>query len=178
MYYLWSLRIHIVSITGKKKLIKWTKVTPMKHFIWFTAKTNLMLMHTATVNTFIFVGTIFRGFYKMHWSPGSWIGGFKHYKQKSMRKLYFVKFNFRNFIQPRNHANLNPTINNEFKVVVTKRENKRRRILFSCLTVQLNVLIIWCLYADFKHLGDQNHREKSCYVVSEFIALSLLVGIC
>jgi hypothetical protein len=25
------------------------------------------------------------------------------------------------------------------------------------------------LYADFKHLGDQNHREKSCYVASEFI---------
>jgi hypothetical protein len=43
---------------------------------------------------------------------------------------------------------------------------------------QLNVLIIWCLYADFKHLGDQNHRKKSCYVASEFIALSLLVGIC
>jgi hypothetical protein len=34
------------------------------------------------------------------------------------------------------------------------------------------------LYADFKHLSDQNHREKSCYVASEFIALSLLVGIC
>jgi hypothetical protein len=43
---------------------------------------------------------------------------------------------------------------------------------------QLNVLIIWCLFADFKHLGDQNHREKSCYVANEFIALSLLVGIC
>jgi hypothetical protein len=37
---------------------------------------------------------------------------------------------------------------------------------------------LWCMYADFKHLGDQNHREKSCYVASEFIALSLLVGIC
>jgi hypothetical protein len=34
------------------------------------------------------------------------------------------------------------------------------------------------LYADFKHLGEQNHREKSCYVASEFIALSLLVGNC
>jgi hypothetical protein len=34
------------------------------------------------------------------------------------------------------------------------------------------------LYADFKHLGDQNHRDKSCYVASEFIATSLLVGIC
>jgi hypothetical protein len=34
------------------------------------------------------------------------------------------------------------------------------------------------LYVDFKHLGDQNHREKSCHVASEFIALSLLVGIC
>ena len=41
----------------------------------------------------------------------------------------------------------------------------------------MNILIIWCLYADFKHLGGQNHREKSCYVASEFIALSLLVGI-
>ena len=29
-----------------------------------------------------------------------------------------------------------------------------------------------------KHLGDQNHREKSCYVTSEYIALSLLVGMC
>ena len=28
------------------------------------------------------------------------------------------------------------------------------------------------MYADFKHLGDQNQREKSCYVASEFIALS------
>jgi hypothetical protein len=34
------------------------------------------------------------------------------------------------------------------------------------------------LYADFKHLGDHNHREKSCYVASEFIALNQLVGIC
>ena len=42
----------------------------------------------------------------------------------------------------------------------------------------MNVLIIWCLCADFKHIGDQNHREKSCYVASESIALSLLVGIC
>jgi hypothetical protein len=33
------------------------------------------------------------------------------------------------------------------------------------------------LYADFKHLGYQNHREKSCYGASELIALSLLVGI-
>jgi hypothetical protein len=31
---------------------------------------------------------------------------------------------------------------------------------------------------DFKHLGDQTHREKNCYMASEFIALSLLVGIC
>jgi hypothetical protein len=40
---------------------------------------------------------------------------------------------------------------------------------------QLNVLIIWCLYADFMHLGDQNHREKSCYVATELIALSFLL---
>ena len=30
------------------------------------------------------------------------------------------------------------------------------------------------MHADFKHLGDQNHREKNWYVASEFIALSLL----
>ena len=30
------------------------------------------------------------------------------------------------------------------------------------------------MYADFKHLGDQNHREKSCYVAREFIALCWL----
>ena len=41
----------------------------------------------------------------------------------------------------------------------------------------MNVLII-CLYADFKYLGDQNDREKSCYEASKFIAPSLLVGIC
>ena len=34
------------------------------------------------------------------------------------------------------------------------------------------------MYADFKHLGDDNHIEKSCYVASEFIALNLLFGIC
>jgi len=46
------------------------------------------------------------------------------------------------------------------------------------LEISWTFLIIWCLYADFKHLGDQNHREKSCYVASECIALSPLVGIC
>ena len=30
----------------------------------------------------------------------------------------------------------------------------------------------------FQASRDQNHREKSCYVASEFIALSLLVGFC
>jgi Ni,Fe-hydrogenase I cytochrome b subunit len=33
----------------------------------------------------------------------------------------------------------------------------------------------FALYADFKHLRDQNHREKSGYVASEFIAPSLLL---
>jgi hypothetical protein len=42
------------------------------------------------VKVLLFVGTNFRGFYKMHWSMGSWIHGFKHYRQQSMGKLYFV----------------------------------------------------------------------------------------
>jgi hypothetical protein len=48
----------------------------------------------------------------------------------------------------------------------------------TCFNRIVECLIIWCLYADFKHLGDQNHREKSCFVASEFIVPSLLVGIC
>jgi len=43
---------------------------------------------SATVKVLLFVGTNFRGFYKMHWSMGSWIRGFKHFSQQ----LYFVGF--------------------------------------------------------------------------------------
>jgi hypothetical protein len=32
--------------------------------------------------------------YKMHWPMGSWICDFKHYRQQSMGKLYFVGFLF------------------------------------------------------------------------------------
>ena len=42
----------------------------------------------------LFVGTNFRGFCKVHWSMGSWIHGFKHYKQQLMGKLYYVGFKF------------------------------------------------------------------------------------
>jgi hypothetical protein len=42
----------------------------------------------------LFVGTSFHGFYKMHWSMVSWIRCFKHYRQQSMGKLYFVGFLF------------------------------------------------------------------------------------
>ena len=45
-----------------------------------------------TVKVLLFIGTNFRGFYKMHWSLGSWIRDFKHYRQQSMGKLYFVRF--------------------------------------------------------------------------------------
>jgi len=44
-------------------------------------------------STFIrFLFRNFRGFYKIRWSLRSWIHGFKHYRQQSMRKLYFVRF--------------------------------------------------------------------------------------
>jgi len=46
----------------------------------------------STVKVLLFVGTNFRGFYKMQRSLGSWIRGFKHYTQQSMGKLYFVGF--------------------------------------------------------------------------------------
>jgi len=39
-----------------------------------------------------FVGTNFRGFYKIHLFPGSRICGFKQYKQQLMGKLCFVGF--------------------------------------------------------------------------------------
>ena len=44
------------------------------------------------------------------------------------------------------------------------------RLLFK---ISWTFCFIWFLYADFKHLRDQNHREKSCYVASEFIAESV-----
>jgi len=46
------------------------------------------------VKVLLFVGTNCRGFYKMLWSLGFWIRGFKHYRQQSMGKLYFVGFLF------------------------------------------------------------------------------------
>ena len=42
----------------------------------------------------VVVGHNFRGFYKVHWSTGSWIRSIKYYRQQSMRKLYFVGFYF------------------------------------------------------------------------------------
>jgi hypothetical protein len=46
------------------------------------------------VKVLLFVGTNFRGFYNMHWSMGSWIHGFNHYRQQSMGKLYFIRVLF------------------------------------------------------------------------------------
>ena len=40
-----------------------------------------------TVKVLLFVGSNFRGFYKRQWILGSWIRGFKHYRQQSMGKL-------------------------------------------------------------------------------------------
>jgi hypothetical protein len=50
-----------------------------------------LLMHLQTFSIII------RDFYKMQWSLGSWICCFKHYSQQSMRKLYFVGFEFLSF---------------------------------------------------------------------------------
>ena len=50
--------------------------------------------YTVIMKVFLFVSTNFLGFYKMHWSMGSWTRGFKHYRQQSMGKLYFVWFLF------------------------------------------------------------------------------------
>ena len=47
------------------------------------------------MKVFLFTDTNFLGLYQKHWSTGSWISGFKHNRQLSMGKLYFVKiFNF------------------------------------------------------------------------------------
>ena len=68
-----------------------------------------------TVKVDLFVGTIFRGFFKMDRSRSSWIRGFKHYRQQSLGKLYFVGFLFSwftNYIS----KNDNHMINNDFTV--------------------------------------------------------------
>ena len=67
---------------------------------------------------FLFVGTNFRGFYKMHWSMWSWIRGFKHCRQQSMGKLHFVGFLLSWFKWTTKSTNIKiPTINNDFTVV-------------------------------------------------------------
>jgi len=53
----------------------------------FFAITNVLLssvLAPSTVKVLLLVGTNFRGFYKIHWSMGSWIRGFKRYRQQSM----------------------------------------------------------------------------------------------
>jgi hypothetical protein len=59
-----------------------------------TAKTARLPFHVIfktikiySVKVLLFVGTNFRGFYKMQWSMGSWIRGFKHYMPESMGKM-------------------------------------------------------------------------------------------
>ena len=47
-----------------------------------------------TMKILLFLVTNFRGLYKMHWSLGSWIRGFKDYRQQSTGELYFVGFVF------------------------------------------------------------------------------------
>jgi len=44
------------------------------------------------VKVLLFVCTNFSVHNKMQLSLGSWICGFKHYKQQSMGKLYFLLF--------------------------------------------------------------------------------------
>ena len=75
------------------------------YLVWFR---SFQCIHTFTVNVLLFVvtscrgfykmhwstGSWIRGFYKMHWSTGSWIRGFKHYRQQSMGKLNVVGFFF------------------------------------------------------------------------------------
>ena len=52
-----------------------------------------------TVKVLIFVGTNFCGFYKMLWSMGSWICGFKYYRQQSMEYCISLDFNLRGLSQ-------------------------------------------------------------------------------
>ena len=59
-----------------------------------------------TVNVLLFVGTNIRGFYNMYWPMGSWIQGFKHYMQQSIRKFYFVGFLFSWFKWTRKSAKI------------------------------------------------------------------------
>jgi len=47
-----------------------------------------------TVKVLLFVANNFRSFYKIRWSLGSWIRGFKHYRQQSMGKMYCDGFLF------------------------------------------------------------------------------------
>ena len=60
--------------------------------IMSAALTFISVVTLYTVKILLFIGTNFRGFYKMHWSLGFLIRGFRHYMQQSMGKMYFVRF--------------------------------------------------------------------------------------
>ena len=45
-----------------------------------------------TVKVFLFVDTNICGFYKIHWSIGSWICVFKQYRQQSMENCILLEF--------------------------------------------------------------------------------------
>ena len=67
----------------------------IKHAAYsFPDRQDLTEHQINTVKVFLFVCTNICGFFKMHWSMGSWICGFKHYRQQSIGKLYVVGFLF------------------------------------------------------------------------------------
>jgi hypothetical protein len=78
-----------------KKKFAWTwKQIGLLYDAWAAkkqtnGKSSLWIESTYCESTFIRL-TNYRGFYKIHWSMGSWIHGFKHYRQQLMGKLYFA----------------------------------------------------------------------------------------
>ena len=65
-------------------------------------------MKIIIVKVLLFVGTIFVVSTKYSDPLDSWIWGFKHYRQQSVGKLYFVGFYFHGLREPQNPRKLEP----------------------------------------------------------------------
>ena len=73
--------------------LKYTKVVYNIQRVWHSPNTLPSIDHGRTFHIYC-ESTFTLGFYKMHWSPSSWICGSKHYRQQSMEKFNFIGYLF------------------------------------------------------------------------------------
>ena len=114
---LFSLSQMDVIILSIDWLFVYSLIFNDKHYRSRTSSTICKILSTNTVKVFLFVRTNFRGFYKMLWSMGSWIRGFKHYRHTINGKTCIsMDFYCRALSEPRNQRKLESHDSNDFTV--------------------------------------------------------------